>query len=224
MINPKKVIAIVPAYNEEKNIFNVIKKIKKYCPVVVVDDCSKDNTSKLAKKAGAFVISHEHNKGYGGALITGINYALKKRYSQIITLDGDGQHNPDDIPKFILSLNFGCDIVSGSRFLHSRINCSRRRKIAIKLLTIFTYLLTDLSLSDVQSGFRAYNSKVFKKVKLEDKSMGFSVELPIKAKKLGFSFMEIPIEIKYFYNIKTFWSAFKQGINVFKSIIKYSIK
>jgi glycosyltransferase involved in cell wall biosynthesis len=218
-----KVFAAIPAYNEGKTIENIVKRTKNYCAVIVVDDGSADKTAELAKKAGAIVIKHEKNKGYGISLIDGINEARKRKADFIITLDADGQHNPDDIPKFIEALENGYDVVSGSRFISGESWGSWKRHAAIKLLTIQAYLLTGLKLTDIQSGFRGYNIRVFKKIKLETSGMGFSVELPIKAKKLGYKFREVPIEIKKPTKIKSFWSAFRQGVIVSFAIFKYSL-
>lgn len=219
----ERAVAVIPAFNEEKHISEVVKQAKKYCDVVVVDDYSSDKTSELALKSGAHIIKHEKNKGYGSALLSGFDYALKNNYEYIITLDGDGQHNPEDIPKFINAFDLGADIISGSRFLFYRVHCSWKRKLAIKALTTFAYLLSDLNLSDIQSGFRAYKAEVLRNIKLNELGMSCSVELPIKAKRKGFTFMEIPIEIKYFHDIPTFWKALKQGISVGFAILKYSL-
>jgi len=218
-----KIYAIIPAYNEQNTIFDIVRKAKKYCPVIVVDDGSIDGTAKLAEKVGAIVIKHDKNKGYGRSLIDGINEALRRKADLIITLDADGQHNPDDIPKFIEALNNGYNVVSSSRFLSGKSWGTRKRMIAIKLLTYQAWLFSGLKLTDIQSGFRGYNSKIFDKIKLEAKGMDFSVEILIKAKRFGYSFVEIPIEIKKPYSIKSFWSALKQGLEVGEAIIKYSL-
>jgi glycosyltransferase involved in cell wall biosynthesis len=218
-----KTLAAIPAYNEEKTVTAIVKRTKKYCAVIVVDDGSKDRTAELAKKAGAIVIRHGKNKGYGISLIDGINEARRRKADFIITLDADGQHNPDDIPKFIKALENGYDVVAGSRFLSGKSWGSKKRMIAIKLLTYQAQLFSGLNLTDIQSGFRGYNTKIFDKIKLESKGMNFSVELPIKAKKLGYKFIEASIEINKPHIIKSFWSVLKQGIEVSLSIIKYSL-
>jgi len=218
-----KVFAAIPAYNEEKTVADIIKRTKRYCSVIVVDDGSKDRTAELAKKAGAIVIKHEKNKGYGGSLIDGIDEAIKRKAEFIITLDADGQHNPNDIPKFIEALKNGYDVVSGSRFISGKSWGSWKRQVAIKALTTQAYLLSGLKLTDIQSGFRAYKASIFKRISLKNTGMGFSVELPIKAKKLGYKFKEVPIELKKPYKIKSFWNALKQGINVGLAIFRYAL-
>ena len=97
--------AVIPAYNEEKNIANIVKKTKKYVnDVVVVDDGSKDKTKELGEKAGAVVLRHILNLGKGAALKTGCDYAFKRGAEYVIALDADAQHNPYDIPRFIEKL------------------------------------------------------------------------------------------------------------------------
>jgi glycosyltransferase involved in cell wall biosynthesis len=218
-----KSYVVIPAYNEEKTIEEIVKKSTKHHPTIVVDDGSADNTARLAKKAGAIVVTHEKNKGYGRALFDGIKEAMSHDAVYIITLDSDGQHNPDDIPKFVEKLDEGYDIVSGSRFLSKRGWGTWKRTLAIKMLTYQTYIFSGVKLTDVQSGFRGYNTRIFEEIKLRDPGMGFSVELPIKAKKLGFTFTEVPIVIGKPYAIKSLGDALKQGIGVGKAIIKHSM-
>jgi glycosyltransferase involved in cell wall biosynthesis len=218
-----KVVAVIPAYNEEKTISGIVKRTKRHCPVIVVDDGSVDKTIAFAKKAGAILVKHEENKGYGRSLLDGINEAKKRKADFIITLDADGQHNPEDIPKFIEALNKGYDIVVGSRFLSGKHWGTWKRQLAIKALTIEAYVFSGLKLTDIQSGFRAYSIDIFDKIILKHSGMEFSVELPIKAKKLGYKFTEVPIEIKRPHRIKSFFIVVKQGINVGKAIIRFSL-
>lgn len=115
-----KTIVIVPAYNEEKSIENVVKEIQKLeiCDVVVINDCSKDNTSQIAKEAGANVVNLVNNLGIGGAVQTGYKYALENDYDYAVQIDGDGQHNPVYIKEMLEIANKNnADIVIGSRFI-----------------------------------------------------------------------------------------------------------
>ncbi|EHR79127.1 glycosyl transferase [Thermococcus litoralis DSM 5473] len=114
-----KTLIIIPAYNEELTIGSVVALAKKYGDVLVVDDGSKDRTSEIAQKAGAIVIRHEVNKGKGAALKTGFGYALANGYDVIVTIDADGQHNPDEIPLLLKPILEGeADLVIGSRYLN----------------------------------------------------------------------------------------------------------
>ena len=95
------VLALVPAWNEESRLGPVVEATAQRLPVLVVDDGSQDNTPTVARRAGATVVSHEQNRGKGAALITGFDWALSRGYDAVLTLDADGQHDPDDIPKFL---------------------------------------------------------------------------------------------------------------------------
>ena len=106
---------VIAAYNEEKNICNVIDETKKFCNnIVVIDDGSKDNTFKAAKNKKVFVLNHIVNLGKGAAIKTGCDFVLSKGAKTLVLLDGDGQHNPKDIPKFLKALE-NKDIVFGYR-------------------------------------------------------------------------------------------------------------
>jgi len=218
-----QIYAVIPAYNESKTVGKIILMTKKYCNVIVVDDGSKDGTADIAKKAGAIVVRHEINMGYGKGLHDGINAALSHGADAVITLDSDGQHDPNDIPKFVKSLESGADIVIGSRFLEGKSWGTRKRMIALRLLALQFWVFTGLRLTDVQSGFRAYRAKVFDKIKLSESGMAFSVELPIKAKKLGYRFSEVPITIGKPAQLKSFSSALRQGKEIGVAIIKHSL-
>ena len=114
-----KTLIIIPAYNEELTIGSVVALARKYGDVLVVDDGSADRTSEIARNAGAFVIKHETNMGKGAALRTGFEYALSMDYKIVVTLDADGQHNPDEIPVLLEPIvNGKADLVIGSRYLN----------------------------------------------------------------------------------------------------------
>ena len=117
-----KVIVGIPAFNTAKNIAEIIHNAKKYSDnIVVCDDGSVDGTSKIAERAGAFVIKHEKNKGYGAALKSLFEYAKQKNPQVFVTMDSDGQHNVEDIPKIIQPIIDGeVDLVTGSRYLNQK--------------------------------------------------------------------------------------------------------
>jgi len=219
-----KIVAVIPAHNEEKTIGIVIRKIKKFVDlVIVVDDGSTDRTGKIALKEGAIVLTHKINQGYGKSLIDGLDLAISKKPKYIITLDGDGQHDPKEIPNFVRELDNGYDVVIGSRFLGKSSNLTLKRNIALRLLSLQFFIFTGLFLSDVQSGYRGYRKEVLEGIKFKERGMGFSVESLIKLKEKRIKFKEIPIEVKYFKGVKSFMDVFKQGILVGKTIIKYSL-
>ena len=128
-------LVCIPAYNEESHIENLVKLAKNYVDsVIVCDDCSTDDTANIAKKAGAVVISHKTNQGYGASIISLFDYARKNNAEIMITMDGDGQHNPDEIPLFLDTLTrHNVDVVIGSRFLNQNTEVPGYRKKGIKI-------------------------------------------------------------------------------------------
>lgn len=116
---PAAVLVFIPAYEEEANIGEIVRKAKKHVKdVLVINDASKDATAQKAREAGALVVTHPYNLGYGGAIQTGCKYACDNGYDILIHLDADGQHNPDDIPLFLQSIK-DFDICIGSRFMET---------------------------------------------------------------------------------------------------------
>ncbi len=217
-----KTYIVIPAHNESRTIGKVLRQCKKYGRVIVVDDGSTDNTSGISKKFGATVIKHKNNIGYGKTLHDGIKLALKKKADYIITIDGDGQHDPKDIPRIIKQLNKGYDVVVGSRFMGGKQWSSWKRMLALRMLSLETRIFSGLNLTDVQSGFRGYKSRALSEINIKDFGMGFSVEIPIKINKKGYSFVEVPIRITKPAKIKSLHSVIKQGITVGLCILKYS--
>ena len=110
-----QVAIVIPAFNEESTISNVVHSVKEYGVVIVINDASTDNTKKVAKEAGAVVVSHNKNKGYDGALNTGFVKAEELNFDAIITFDADGQHNPMALPQYIKFLKEGIALVLGVR-------------------------------------------------------------------------------------------------------------
>jgi glycosyltransferase involved in cell wall biosynthesis len=153
----KKILIIVPAYNEEATISNIISLIKgRYnLDVLVVDDCSQDNTRDVSQKAGAAVLSHCINCGAWCAIQTGFRYALNKGYDIAVTMDADGQHLPEYIPFIIKPLEDNdADLTIGSY--------TGRGSAGRKFAWSFFRIMSGLSIMDLTSGFRAYNKKTFK--------------------------------------------------------------
>lgn len=173
----KRIIAIIPAYNESKTIEKIVKETKKYVDeVVVVDDGSSDSTGELAKMAGAKVIKHDKNLGLGKSLRNGFSFAISKNFDIIITLDADGQHSPSDIPKFIEAINEGYDFVLGERNLEKY---PLVKKIGNIFLNFMTNLISGTTLKDTESGFRAYNRRALKKIMKYVKAVRYEIACEI---------------------------------------------
>jgi len=202
MGNKLKSIVGIPAYNEEKSIGSVVLKTKKYVDqVVVVDDGSSDSTAEIAELAGATVVKHNKNRGYGSAIKTCFEVANNIEADILVILDADGQHNPNEIPTLIKTLiEGGYDIVAGSRFLIKKnSNVPLYRKIGARILNFFTKISykKKISISDSQSGFRAYSKRAISDLNISLEGMGAGSEILIHAAKVGLKYAEVPITCSY---------------------------
>ncbi len=227
-----RTVAGVPAYNEENTIASVVLKAKKYVDeVVVVDDGSDDNTTELAEEAGATVIKHGENKGYGASLATLIHYARENDVGVLVFLDGDGQHPEHEIPKLVEKvLKNEADVALGSRFLDSEHEkkIPRYRKIGIKVLTrLSTSNMSYIGpngeekrITDGQSGFRAFSRKALEKVNPRETGMGASAEILMEIKEAGLTVQEVPISVSYEGDTST-ENPIQHGLGVIGSIIRY---
>ena len=205
-----KIIAVMPAYNEEKTVGGIVKRTKKYVDsVIVIDDCSKDNTSKNAKKAGAIVIRHPKNKGLGGALRTGFSEALKRKADVIITIDADGQHVPEEIPKFIEKINEGYDFVLGERDLKGY---PFFKKFGNFFLNIATNFISGTALHDTESGFRAFKTSALKKMYLKAERYEIAVEIVFESGRNYLKSTNVPIRIPIYVKGVGFMDGIKNFI------------
>ena len=207
-----KVFVLIPAFNEESSISKVVKDLKKngYNNILVVDDGSSDNTTAVAEKAGAEVLTHIINRGQGAALQTGMSY-LKDKASVVVHFDADGQHDPKQIPRFLKEIK-NYDVVLGSRFLDKTTKMPLSKKILLKGAVWVSWAMTGLKLSDTHNGFRALNNKALRKIKLKQDDMGHATEILDEIKINKLKYKEVPVTIKY-----TSYSMSK-GQSVFNSL------
>jgi glycosyltransferase involved in cell wall biosynthesis len=216
-----KVCIVIPAYNEENTISDIVEEAKKYSKdVIVVDDGSGDATHKLAEDSGAFVLRHVVNLGVGSATVTGNNYAVSKGFDVIVNLDSDGQHSASAISKGMELLEEGGhDIVIGSRFLESTKKMPAILKLGNRFLTFTNSRIFGSNISDTQSGFRIVTANAWKK--LAPVSMGYSICSEISAsigtKRLKYA--EIPIETIYLDSFKG--TTIFDGIRIFASMLRW---
>jgi len=192
-------LACIPAYNEENTIGEIIEKSFKFVDkVIVCNDGSTDDTEKKAREKGATVITHTKNLGYGAAIISLFDQARKENADMMITLDGDGQHNPSQIPLLVSALTENnVDVVIGSRFLNKKSTAPRYRKTGIKIITSASNYATDFKVSDSQSGFRAYSKNAIDAIHPTENGMAVSTEILLKASNKGLSVAEVPIDVSY---------------------------
>jgi len=217
-----EILVCIPAFNEAGRIGDIIERAKKYATeVIVCDDGSVDNTSEIAKAAGATIIRHTRNKGYGAALKTLFIAARRKNADIMITLDSDGQHNPDEIPLFLEPiLNNGFDMVIGSRFLNDndRKKVPVYRSIGIKTIT---RTISYTNVSDAQSGFRAYSKNALLKIDPFEEGMPVSTEILLRAKEKNLTIKEIPITVNYDLENTSSHNPISQGVGVLFSVIQF---
>ncbi|MCJ7443259.1 MAG: glycosyltransferase family 2 protein [Methanotrichaceae archaeon] len=192
-------IAALPAYNEERSIAKIIMGCRRYVDkIVVVDDGSSDSTGDIAKALGAIVVRHEKNLGYGAAIRSCFQAARELGADQMVILDADGQHNPEDIPSLLKPLRDGVHIVIGSRFCNGNGQyIPFYRKLGLRILDVATNFVGNLDISDSQSGFRAYGTKAIEKIKISHDGMSAGTEILFQAKDYNFFVSEVEINCRY---------------------------
>lgn len=217
-----KTAIVIPAYNASKTIGKIVKKCLAVNSIItVIDNNSTDATAYNALNNGAIVFK-EYVQGQGAATRRGWLEAIKAGYDTVITLDSDGQHNPEEIP-ILLEALVNADIAIGCRF-HNKayspdklgfyacyaeelqyshdIPPPKYRMVGILIITWLYNVLHKSKLMDSQCCFRAYNNRALSNLKIEENGFGFSTELLIKARKLGLRMVEVPVSCIYHSNRK----------------------
>jgi glycosyltransferase involved in cell wall biosynthesis len=202
-MDKERTLAVIPAYNEQQSIMKVIRDIRQYlpeCDVLVVNDCSRDRTSEMARNTDSDVkvVDLCCNLGIGGAVQTGFKYAHANNYDYVIQIDGDGQHPPGEARKLYDAIRkTGSDMVIGSRFLDvSSFRTTRSRRLGIKVFYYLFRLLIRTAVTDGTSGFRIYNRKaidLLSRLYPEDYPEPDAI---ILLNKYGLSICEVGVEMK----------------------------
>jgi glycosyltransferase involved in cell wall biosynthesis len=222
----KRILIVIPAFNEEESIGEVIQNAKALYPeVLVYDDGSVDNTSSIAESNGAIVIRNSRNRGYGRALRTLFEHALSMNFDIVVTVDSDGQHDPNQIPRLIQPiLENQADLVIGSRFLNrdDEANVPRYRSFGIRTITKFTQAGCIDRITDATSGFRAYSVKALSRLNLTENGMAIATEILLKASEKNFRMIEVPITTKrYDIKDKSAHNPIKLGSSVISHVIRF---
>jgi glycosyltransferase involved in cell wall biosynthesis len=221
------IIAGIPAYNEERTIAEVILKAGCHVgKVLVCDDGSKDLTRIIAKKNGADVLEHKKNKGYGATMQTLLRKAKELKADVLVVFDGDGQHDPTEIPELIKPILEGrADIVIGSRFMKgAKMIIPLYRRIGIFIITLLTRIASGYPISDAQSGFRSYSSRALQKLNITDDGWSSSIELFFRAHNMGLKVAEVPVYCSYEdYPKASKHDPLRQGISIVVSIINHAM-
>lgn len=214
-----KIVAAIPCLNEERYIGSVILKTKKFVSsVVVIDDGSVDATADIAATAGVAVYKHDVNRGYGAAISSALAEGRRLGADILVILDGDGQHDPNDIPELIKPLLEGkADVVVGSRFLGESMRPPFYRRLGQRILTFITNLGSGQTVSDSQSGFRAYSSKALKELNLTESGMSVSSEIQFAISKCGLRVADVSIHASYLDRAKR--NPIGHGLAVFTRLM-----
>jgi glycosyltransferase involved in cell wall biosynthesis len=217
-----KVFVIIPAYNEQKVITQVVEKvINASYQVIVVDDGSTSSLKPILHHLTAIVLRHNINLGQGAALQTGIEYALEKQADYIVTFDADGQHQASDIITLIQPLLEGrCDVVMGSRFLmNASHNMNYKRRLILYLARIFNFITTGLLLTDAHNGLRAFTRKAASHIQIHQNGMAHATELLHIIKKEKLRFIEVPVHVLYtdysYQKGQSPWNSFRIVFDLF---------
>jgi len=211
-VTEKKVIAVIPALNEEQTISKVIKGVKKYVDeIILVDDASTDKTAIIAQQEGAIVLSHKINQGYDKSIDDGFVLAAKRGATIILTFDGDGQHNPEDIPNVIEPISTGkADVAVGKRPNYAR--------IAENLFAFIAKIKANVD--DPLCGLKAYHINVYNDIGYFDRVSSIGTQLMFNAKKRGYRVVQRNITLNERDDIPRFGRRVKANWKIFKAIVK----
>lgn len=233
MSTEEKILVIIPAYNEEGRIRAVIEGAKRYLPqadILIINDGSEDKTEEVGLKANASVISLPFNLGYGAALQTGYKYAVENGYQYVLQLDGDGQHDPSYLPKFLRELK-GTDnhVIIGSRFISQEKYCaSFLRLVGITLFRLVVSFLINHKITDPTSGYQGLKRKVVEFYCHDFFPADYpDVDIILILHKVGFKLKEIPVTMfprKSGHSIHSgsapFYYVFKMTLSLFVNLLR----
>jgi glycosyltransferase involved in cell wall biosynthesis len=214
------IIAVIPAYNEERFIGSTVLKTRRQARrVIVVDDGSSDATAELASEAGAEVFRLPRNAGKGAALAAGFQLAQAYQPEVVVTIDADGQHRPEELPQLVQPVLDGqADIVVGSRYLQNTSHVPRHRRWGHRFFNLLTRAASGITATDSQSGFRAFSPRALPALLFH--SDGFSVESEMQfiAHQYQLQVAEIPITIQYTDPPKR--SVLGHGLSVLNGVMR----
>jgi len=213
------VIVAIPCFNEARFIGSVVARARKFADeVIVIDDGSDDDSAEIAQMAGAIVYQHSHNQGYGAAIISCLEKGRKHSAGILVTMDGDGQHDPRDVRSLVQPIvNGEADVVIGSRFMDRESRAPLYRRIGQRALTSITNIGSGQKISDSQSGCRAYSREALDKLNLAESGMAVSSEMQFALSQSGLKVAEVPIDVSY--DLESKRNPFGHGMNVMVRIM-----
>ena len=231
----RRIICVLPAYNAETTLEATIEDIPPGIidDIILVDDCSRDNTVALARGLGLTVIEHDRNHGYGANQKTCYREALARGADAVIMLHPDYQYDPRLIPYFIGFLQTGvCDVVLGSRIRTRRETLESGmpayKYLANRVLTIFENVMLGQNLGDFHSGFRAYTAEVLRTIPWETNSddFVFDTQFLVQAVYFGFRVGDVPVPVRYFAEASSinFARSLKYGLQTVGTVLKFLLQ
>lgn len=225
-----EVLVAIPCYNEGRTVEATVRAAAEYADrVVVVDDGSDDETARTAEAAGATVVSHERNRGYGAALKTAFRYADRHGVNCLVVLDGDGQHDPGDVPELVSVVEDGADVAIGSRFVDgSNSAVPRHRLHGLKVINLLTNLSLGIfdrkaRITDTQSGFRAYGRRAIRTLARHstiDDGMGASTDILYHVHHAGYQIEDVPSTIEYDASEVNLRSSVEHGLHLVNNLLR----
>ena len=215
-----KTCVLIPTHNESARIGDLVKKIRQQdLEVLVVDDGSGDNTSKVAQDSGATVLKNSRNMGKGASLIRGFGYALDNHFDAVITMDGDGQHRCEDIPYFMRLAKYSDNGIFIGNRMSQTTNMPAIRVLTNRFMSWLVSRVARQKIPDTQCGFRLIKAEVLKKISLRSSKFEIESEVIIKASRAGFKIETIPIKTIY-NNKKSRINPFTDALRFFRFIFK----
>lgn len=223
-------VVAIPAYNEESTVGAVVEDAAPYADeVIVVDDGSDDDTAAAAETAGATVVTHDANAGYGAALKTAFREAARREVAHLVVLDADGQHNPADIPDLVERVEEGADVVIGSRFVRDGwSDLSVYRWLGLKTINTLTNasmgaFRSDAKVADTQSGFRVYSRRAIESLAADDSIgdyMTASTDIIYHAHRRDYDVQEVGTSITYAVDDPNSHNPVRHGLSLVSNILK----
>lgn len=214
-MNSHRWLAALPVYNEVDYVEGVLDEVRRYADrVLVVDDGSTDGTSEVLRQRGdVTVIRHERNRGYGAALQSAFEFTIEENFAGVVTLDCDGQHQPQRIPRFIQAAE-SADIVSGSRYLKQYPGDSEppaERLFINRRITGDINRRLGFQLTDAFCGFKAYRTAGLRELQITDNGYAMPLELWVEAAAAGLRVIEIPVPRIYLDLNRSFGGSLDQA-------------